>query len=119
MRFSTRNAFYLRVSNYRTIPLFLYLDERHVGSLSLPTAFETIIQTPVPKSNRARPFPAAVLRLLATCQFDSKSVLMRNRRIGWTTKLYNWSLQNYNQSISCSLTHRFPILHNPYSAFEG
>ncbi|ORY33710.1 hypothetical protein BCR39DRAFT_518730 [Naematelia encephala] len=30
MQFSTRNAFYLRVSNYRVIPLFLYLDERHV-----------------------------------------------------------------------------------------
>jgi hypothetical protein len=30
MRFSTRNAFYLRASNYRVIPLFLYLDERHV-----------------------------------------------------------------------------------------
>ncbi|WVQ77079.1 hypothetical protein IAR50_006762 [Cryptococcus sp. DSM 104548] len=29
--FSTRNAFYLRVSNYRIIPLFLYLDERHVN----------------------------------------------------------------------------------------
>ncbi|EIW72486.1 hypothetical protein TREMEDRAFT_25871 [Tremella mesenterica DSM 1558] len=30
MTFSTRNAYYLRVSNYRVIPLFLYLDERHV-----------------------------------------------------------------------------------------
>jgi hypothetical protein len=30
MRFSTRNAFYLRASNYRVLPLFLYLDERHV-----------------------------------------------------------------------------------------
>lgn len=29
MPFSTRNAYYLRISNYRTIPLFLYLDERH------------------------------------------------------------------------------------------
>lgn len=31
MKFSTRNAFYLRASNYRVIPLFLYLDERHVS----------------------------------------------------------------------------------------
>lgn len=30
MKFSTRNAFYLRASNYRVVPLFLYLDERHV-----------------------------------------------------------------------------------------
>jgi len=30
MRFSTRNAYYLRASNYRVVPLFLYLDERHV-----------------------------------------------------------------------------------------
>ncbi|WVR05986.1 hypothetical protein IAU60_003014 [Kwoniella sp. DSM 27419] len=30
MHFSTRNAFYLRASNYRVVPLFLYLDERHV-----------------------------------------------------------------------------------------
>ncbi|WVN85168.1 uncharacterized protein L203_100313 [Cryptococcus depauperatus CBS 7841] len=28
--FSTRNAYYLRISPYRTVPLFLYLDERHV-----------------------------------------------------------------------------------------
>ncbi|KAL7424798.1 hypothetical protein Q5752_000482 [Cryptotrichosporon argae] len=34
MRFSTRNAFYLRVSNYRVVPLFLYLDERHVDWMS-------------------------------------------------------------------------------------
>ncbi|WRT64256.1 uncharacterized protein IL334_001187 [Kwoniella shivajii] len=34
MHFSTRNAFYLRVSNYRVIPLFLYLDERHVDWMS-------------------------------------------------------------------------------------
>lgn len=31
MQFSTRNAFYLRASNYRVTPLFLYLDERHVS----------------------------------------------------------------------------------------
>ncbi|WVQ97366.1 hypothetical protein IAU59_004478 [Kwoniella sp. CBS 9459] len=34
MHFSTRNAFYLRASNYRVIPLFLYLDERHVDWMS-------------------------------------------------------------------------------------
>lgn len=34
MRFSTRNAFYLRASNYRVVPLFLYLDERHVDWMS-------------------------------------------------------------------------------------
>ncbi|OXG37661.1 hypothetical protein C359_05038 [Cryptococcus neoformans Bt120] len=34
MTFSTRNAYYLRVSNYRVIPLFLYLDERHVDWMS-------------------------------------------------------------------------------------
>jgi hypothetical protein len=34
MSFSSRNAYYLRVSNYRTIPLFLYLDERHVDWMS-------------------------------------------------------------------------------------
>ncbi|WWC86368.1 uncharacterized protein L201_001244 [Kwoniella dendrophila CBS 6074] len=34
MQFSTRNAFYLRASNYRVIPLFLYLDERHVDWMS-------------------------------------------------------------------------------------
>ncbi|GFZ43638.1 hypothetical protein JCM24511_01358 [Saitozyma sp. JCM 24511] len=34
MRFSTRNAFYLRASNYRVLPLFLYLDERHVDWMS-------------------------------------------------------------------------------------
>lgn len=34
MPFSTRNAYYLRASNYRTIPLFLYLDERHVDWMS-------------------------------------------------------------------------------------
>ncbi|CAK9781224.1 hypothetical protein CC85DRAFT_289063 [Cutaneotrichosporon oleaginosum] len=37
MRFSTRNAFYLRASNYRVIPLFLYLDERHVDWMSTET----------------------------------------------------------------------------------
>jgi len=31
MRFSTRNAFYLRASDRRIVPLFLYLDERHVS----------------------------------------------------------------------------------------
>lgn len=36
MRFSTRNAFYLRASNYRVVPLFLYLDERHVDWMSDP-----------------------------------------------------------------------------------
>ena len=35
MSFSTRNAYYLRVSNYRVIPLFLYLDERHVSYSSI------------------------------------------------------------------------------------
>lgn len=35
MRFSTRNAFYLRASNYRVVPLFLYLDERHVRSWAI------------------------------------------------------------------------------------
>ncbi|WWC58488.1 uncharacterized protein I303_101031 [Kwoniella dejecticola CBS 10117] len=34
MHFSTRNAFYLRASNYRVIPLFLYLDERHADWMS-------------------------------------------------------------------------------------
>lgn len=34
MRFSTRNAFYLRASNYRVVPLYLYLDERHVDWMS-------------------------------------------------------------------------------------
>ncbi|OCF38602.1 hypothetical protein I317_07630 [Kwoniella heveanensis CBS 569] len=34
MHFSTRNAFYLRASNYRVVPLFLYLDERHVDWMS-------------------------------------------------------------------------------------
>lgn len=34
MKFSTRNAFYLRASNYRIVPLFLYLDERHVDWMS-------------------------------------------------------------------------------------
>lgn len=34
MRFSTRNAFYLRASNYRVVPLFLYLDERHIDWMS-------------------------------------------------------------------------------------
>ncbi|KAK4685494.1 hypothetical protein P7C73_g4657, partial [Tremellales sp. Uapishka_1] len=34
MTFSTRNAYYLRASNYRVIPLFLYLDERHVDWMS-------------------------------------------------------------------------------------
>jgi hypothetical protein len=34
MRFSTRNAYYLRASNYRVVPLFLYLDERHVFWMS-------------------------------------------------------------------------------------
>ena len=32
--YSTRNAYYLRVSNYKVIPLFLYLDERHVNWMS-------------------------------------------------------------------------------------
>jgi hypothetical protein len=41
MKFSTRNAFYLRASNYRVIPLFLYLDERHVSCCSLIHATET------------------------------------------------------------------------------
>ncbi|KAK8866026.1 hypothetical protein IAR55_001177 [Kwoniella newhampshirensis] len=36
MTFSTRNAYYLRVSNYRVIPLFLYLDERHVDWMTDP-----------------------------------------------------------------------------------
>ncbi|GMK55372.1 hypothetical protein CspeluHIS016_0204280 [Cutaneotrichosporon spelunceum] len=34
MPFSTRNAIYLRASNYRVVPLFLYLDERHVDWMS-------------------------------------------------------------------------------------
>lgn len=38
MKFSTRNAFYLRASNYRVIPLFLYLDERHVRWAKLPAS---------------------------------------------------------------------------------
>ena len=43
MQFSTRNACYLRASNYRVIPLFLYLDERHVsGQLSL-TGFGGVV----------------------------------------------------------------------------
>ena len=32
--YSTRNALYLRVSTYKVIPLFLYLDERHVNWMS-------------------------------------------------------------------------------------
>ena len=41
MTFSTRNAYYLRVSNYRVIPLFLYLDERHVSPLPYVNAPDT------------------------------------------------------------------------------
>lgn len=32
--YSTRNAYYLRVSTYKVIPFFLYLDERHVNWMS-------------------------------------------------------------------------------------
>ncbi|ORX36089.1 hypothetical protein BD324DRAFT_630107 [Kockovaella imperatae] len=48
MRFSTRNAFYFRASNYRVIPLFLYLDERHVDWMS-DTILQLVIQELQPK----------------------------------------------------------------------
>ncbi|WVQ85095.1 hypothetical protein IAT38_007259 [Cryptococcus sp. DSM 104549] len=48
MPFSTRNAFYLRVSNYRVIPLFLYLDERHVDWMTDPV-LQLVIASLQPK----------------------------------------------------------------------
>ncbi|WWD17775.1 hypothetical protein CI109_102216 [Kwoniella shandongensis] len=44
MSFSTRNAYYLRVSNYRVIPLFLYLDERHVDWMKDPVLQRVIAE---------------------------------------------------------------------------
>ncbi|BEJ16117.1 hypothetical protein CspHIS471_0507220 [Cutaneotrichosporon sp. HIS471] len=48
MPFSTRNAFYLRASNYRVVPLFLYLDERHVDWMS-SDVLEAVISKLQPK----------------------------------------------------------------------
>lgn len=48
MSFSTRNAYYLRASNYRTIPLFLYLDERHVDWMS-DTVLQRVIASLQPR----------------------------------------------------------------------
>lgn len=51
MGFSTRNAFYLRASNYRVLPLFLYLDERHVDWMS-PAVLDAVIGRLQPKCAR-------------------------------------------------------------------
>jgi hypothetical protein len=44
MKFSTRNAFYLRASDYRVVPLFLYLDERHVRRDHTDCLYELILR---------------------------------------------------------------------------
>lgn len=55
MRFSTRNAFYLRASNYRVIPLYLYLDERHVDWMS-----RDILDAVINKMQSKCVFPLAI-----------------------------------------------------------
>jgi hypothetical protein len=46
--YSTRNAYYLSVSNYKVLPLFLYLDERHVNWMS-DEVLEAVVEDLKPK----------------------------------------------------------------------
>jgi hypothetical protein len=47
-QFSTRNAYYLRVTNYKILPVFLYLDERHVDWMS-SGVLDAVIEALQPK----------------------------------------------------------------------
>lgn len=75
MRFSTRNAFYLRASNYRVIPLFLYLDERHVDWMS-SEVLDAVIGRLQPQYVRCAvsrdPSDSRVKELLTVSRYEKK-----------------------------------------------